>query len=71
MDYFTCLVETILLKQLNNQVVMKFIKHHIITRFGVPMSLIFYNASYFLSMKLSKLTLDEGFILRHSSNNYP
>eukprot|EP00253_Pinus_taeda_P017724 PITA_17724 len=46
-DYFTKWVEAIPLKAANSEATIEFIDQFIITRFGVPNALIFYNASYF------------------------
>ena len=41
------------------------------TRFGVPISLVFDNASYFSSIKLTELSNDKGMKLHYSDNYYP
>ena len=46
-DYFTRWVEAIPLCKINESVVMDFLQDHIMTRFGVPISLVFDNATYF------------------------
>ena len=41
------------------------------TRFGVPVSLVFDNAKYFSSIKLVAFAHDKGIRLHYSSNYYP
>ena len=52
-DYFTRWVEAILLWKVNEDAVMDFLQNHIMTRFGVLISLVFYNASYLCSIRLT------------------
>jgi hypothetical protein len=70
-DYFTCWTETIPLTKVNDDVVMNFLEKHIITRFGVPNSLVFNNATYFSSLKLSEIDLQKGITFKYISNYYP
>ena len=46
-DYFTHWVEAIPLRKINEDEVISFLQDHIMTRFGVPVSLVFYNTKYF------------------------
>ena len=46
-DYFTRWVKEIPLHKVNEDVVMDFLQDHIITRFGVPISLVFDNDTFF------------------------
>ena len=46
-DYFTRWVEEIPLRKVNEDVVMDFLQDHFMTRFGVLISLVFNNATYF------------------------
>ena len=46
-DYFTRWSEAIPLKNVNDIAVIQFLEQHIITKFGMPSVLVFYNASYF------------------------
>jgi hypothetical protein len=55
----------------NEEVVINFIEQYIITRFGVPNSLVFDNTTYFSYLKLSKFSLEKGIILKYSTNYYP
>ena len=70
-DYFTIWVEAIPLRRVNEDTVIDFLKEHIMTRFGVPISLVFHNASYFSSIKLTEFANDKGLKLHYSTNYYP
>jgi hypothetical protein len=70
-DYFTKWAEAIPLTHVNEKVVIQFIEHEPITRFGVPSVLVFYNAAYFYSTLLTEFYLDKGIIIRYSTNYYP
>jgi hypothetical protein len=70
-DYFTHWIEAIPLVKVNEEVVINFLEKHIITRFGIPNSLVFDNATYFSSLKLSEYALEKGIILKYSTNYYP
>ena len=50
---------------------MDFLQNHIMTRFGVPISLVFYNASYFSSIRLTAFANERGIKLHYSTNYYP
>ena len=52
-DYFTRWVEAIPLCKVNEDAVIDFLQENIMTKFGVPISLAFDNASYFSSIKLT------------------
>ena len=52
-NYFSRWVEAIPLHKVNEDAVMDFLQDHVMTRFGVPISLVFYNAPYFSSIKLT------------------
>ena len=41
------------------------------TMFGVPISLVFYNASYFSSIRLTTFANERGIKLHYSANYYP
>jgi hypothetical protein len=41
------------------------------TRFGVPTTLLFDNATYFSSLKLIEISLEEGIILKYATNYLP
>ena len=70
-DYFTIWVEAILLRKVNENVVMDFLQDHIMTRFGVPISLVFDNATYFSSIRLTAFVNERGIKLHYSANYYP
>jgi hypothetical protein len=70
-DYFTHWTKFVLLTKVNEEVVINFLKQHIITRFGVPATLVFYNATYFASLKLTEFSLEKGIILKYPTNYYP
>jgi hypothetical protein len=56
--YFTRWMEAVPLKTINDNQVTSFLESHIITRFGVLESLVFYNAKYFSSLKLTEYALE-------------
>ena len=70
-DYFTRWVEAIPLRKVNEDAVMDFLRNHIMTRFGVPISLVFYNASYISSIKLISFANEKVIKLHYSANYYP
>ena len=70
-DYLTRWVEAILLWKVNEDAVMDFLQNHIMTRFGVPISLVFDNASYFSSIRLTAFANERGIKLHYSANYYP
>ena len=70
-DYFTCWVKAIPLRKVNEDAVMDFLQDHIMTRFGVPISLVFDNATYFSSIRLTAFAHEKGIKLHYSANYYP
>lgn len=66
--YFTKWVESISLSQINENEVIDFTEKHLITKFKMPSVIGFDNASYFSSLTLFEFVLDNGIILRYSSN---
>ena len=50
---------------------MDFLQNHIMTRFGVPISLVFDNASYFSSIRLTPFANKRGIKLNYFANYYP
>ena len=70
-DYFTHWVEAISLRKVNEDVVMDFLQDHIMTRFGVPISLVFNNATYFSLIRLTAFAHEKGIKLHYSANYYP
>jgi hypothetical protein len=69
-NYFTKWAEAIPLTHVNEKVVIQFIEQ-LITRFCVPLVLVFDNANYFSSTLLTKFSLDKGIIIIYSANYYP
>jgi hypothetical protein len=55
----------------NEKVLIQFIEQQMITRFGMPLILIFYNVAYFTSTLLIDLSMDKGIIIRYFANYYP
>ena len=55
----------------NEDAVMDFLQDHIITRFGVPISLVFDNATYFSSIILTAFANERGIKLHYYANYYP
>ena len=70
-NYFTKWAEAIPLTHVNENAVIQFIEKHMITRFGMPSILVFYNAAHFSSTLLRDFSLDKGIIIRYSANYYP
>jgi len=56
-DYFTRWAQSVLLKQVNEQEVINFLKQNIITKFGVPPSFVFDNETCFSLLKLYDFSL--------------
>ena len=57
--------------KVNEGMVIKFLQENIMTRFGVPISLVFDNASYFSSIKITEFACEKGIELHYSDNYYP
>ena len=55
---------------MNEDVVIDFLQENIRTRFGVPISLVFYNASYFSLIKLIDFANERGMKFHYSDNYY-
>ena len=70
-DYFTRWFEAVPLRKVNQDEVISFLQNHIMTRFGVPVLLVFDNAMYFSSIKLTAFAHDNGIKLHYSANYYP
>ena len=58
-DYFTHWAEAAPLKVVNTNQIILFLEFFIITRFGIPDSLVFDNASYFSSIELTQFSLEK------------
>jgi hypothetical protein len=59
-NYFTRWSEAIPLTHVNEKVVMQFLEQHLITRFKVPLVLVFDNTAYFSSTLLMEFSLEKG-----------
>ena len=70
-DYFNRWSEFEPLRVVNTNQVLHFLETNIITRFEVPETLVFDNASYFSSGELTKFALEKGIRIRYSANYYP
>eukprot|EP00253_Pinus_taeda_P026907 PITA_26907 len=70
-DYFNKWVEVVPLKTANAEHIIDFIDQFIITRFGLPSTLMFDNASYFSGNAMTEFALKRGFKLKYSTNYYP
>ena len=71
MDYFTRWVEAAPLHKVSEYVVINFLQENIMTRFGVPISLVVYNASYFSYIKIIEFSCEKGIKLHYLTNYYP
>ena len=69
--YFTRWVEAIPLRKVNEDKFINFLQKNIMTRFGVPISLVFDNAYYFKSVKITEFSYEKGIKLHYSANYYP
>lgn len=63
--------ESVLLKQLNDQEVIGFLQRHIISKFGIPTSLVFNNATCFSLLIIYDFVLENVIILKYWYNCYP
>lgn len=70
-DYFKRWIEAIPLKWVNDQELISFLQQNIISKFKIPTSLVLDNAKYFSSLRLYDFSLENGIILKHSTNYYP
>jgi hypothetical protein len=70
-NYLMPWMEFVMLTKVNEEVVINFLEHHNIIRFGVPTTLVFDDATYFSSLKLNEFSLEKGIILKYASNYYP
>lgn len=64
-------MESIPLKVSNFGNVIEFIDQFIITRFSLPFTLMFYNASYSLGNAMTKFAPKRCFKLKYYANYYP
>ena len=70
-NYFTRWSEAEPLRVVNMNQVLHFLEANIITRFEVPETLIFDNASYFSSGELTEFSIENGIRIIYSANYYP
>ena len=54
-DYFSKWAEVVFLKKVKTPKVIKFIKHHVLYRFGVPQRIIHDNGPQFISQAFSEV----------------
>lgn len=59
------------IKHVNNEKVINFLKHNIITRFGILTSHFFDNETLFSALKLYDFSLENGIVLKNLANYYP
>eukprot|EP00253_Pinus_taeda_P004289 PITA_04289 len=70
-DYFTKWIEDIPTKNVNHQVVIKFLNENIFTIFGCPTKLVTDNAIAFKAKELVDMTESMGIQVVHSNSYYP
>lgn len=68
-DYFTTWVEAEDVKEANQKVVIRFIER-IITRYGIPQTIISYNDLAFVGAKVIDFPIKYGIYWKNSSNYY-
>jgi hypothetical protein len=71
MNYFTRWSKYIPLIVVNTNQVISFLETQIISRFGIPESLVFDNVSYFSSMDLNVFYMEKLIKLTYSASYYP
>ena len=69
-DYFTKWVEAVPMKSVSTKDVIKFVKEHVIQRFGIPQTIMTNGGSVFISEEFKKFTSDMGIKLIRSSPYY-
>ncbi|KAK1668307.1 hypothetical protein QYE76_056466 [Lolium multiflorum] len=70
LDYFTKWVEAIPMKKVKSEDVIKFVKEHVIHRFGIPQTITTDGGSVFVSKEFRKFCDDMGIKLIRSSPYY-
>jgi hypothetical protein len=70
-NYLSRWIEAIPLKMVNEHHVIYFFDSFIVTRFGVLESLVFDNAKYLSSLKLTKYYLETNIKIKYSTDYYP
>ncbi|KAK1632253.1 hypothetical protein QYE76_006568 [Lolium multiflorum] len=69
-DYFTKWVEAVPMKKVKSEDVIKFVKEHVIHRFGIPQTITTDGGSVFISKEFRKFCDDMGIKLIRSSPYY-
>ncbi|KAK1652354.1 hypothetical protein QYE76_070159 [Lolium multiflorum] len=69
-DYFTKWVEVVPMKKVKSEDVIKFVKEHVIHRFGIPQTITTDGGSVFISKEFRKFCDDMGIKLIRSSPYY-
>ena len=70
-DYFTRWSKASTLRQINENQVISYLIENIISRFGIPDSIVCDNAKYCSSTKLTAFALELGIKLKYFANYYP
>jgi transposase InsO family protein len=70
-NYFTKWSKAVVLKKVDAEELIKFLKDNIMSRFGVPNKFITNNGSIFVDSKFTKFYGQYGIIMGQSSNYYP
>jgi len=70
-DYFTKWVEAILVRNVIDSVVIKFIEENILSRFGCTIEIVTDNATAFSSVKVIDFCQKYQILLHHSTPYYP
>ena len=70
-DYFMKWLEGVVLKNVDVEELIKFLKDNILLRFGVPDKFITENGSIFIGSKFMKFCRKYGIIMVQSLNYYP
>ncbi|KAK1648373.1 hypothetical protein QYE76_066178 [Lolium multiflorum] len=70
LDYFTKWVEAVPMKKVKSEDVIKFVKEHVIHRFGIPQTITTDGGSVFVSKEFRKFCDDMGIKLIRSSPYY-
>jgi hypothetical protein len=70
-DYFTKWIETALVRNATDVVIIKFLTENILSRFGCPCKLVMDNAQSFRFEKLINFCQNHNIIVSHSTPYYP
>ena len=69
-DYFSKWIEANTLKAINDTEVIQFLQPNIVTKFGVPICLVFENVKYFSSLKIVEFALKYNISIKYLANYY-